>query len=56
MKMTEFRFEFHWNFIPSSLIDNKPALAWSRTGNKSLPEPMQTQFTDAYMRHYGEMS
>ena len=36
-------------------IHNKWALvqvmAWCRTGNKSLPEPMLTQFTDAYMRH-----
>ena len=47
-------------FIPSSPIDNKPALvqvmAWRRTGGKLLPEPMLTQFTDAYMRHQGEMS
>ena len=38
-----------------SPIDNKPALvqvmAWRRTGDKPLPEPMMTQFTDAYMRH-----
>ena len=36
-------------------IDNKSALfqvmAWCRTVNKPLPEPMLTQFTDAYMRH-----
>ena len=42
-------------FVPRSIIDNKPALvqamAWHRTGNKPLPEPMLTQFTDAYMRH-----
>ena len=47
-------------FVPRSPIDNKPALvqimAWRRTGDKPLPEPMLTQFTDAYMRHYGEMS
>ena len=43
------------NFVPRSPIDNKPALvqvmAWCRTGDKPLPEPMLTQFTDAYMRH-----
>ena len=43
------------NFVPRSLIDNKPALvqvmAWRQTGDKPLPEPMITQFTDAYMRH-----
>ena len=44
-------------FVPRSPIDNKPALvqvmAWSRTGDKPLPVPMLTQFTDAYMRHWG---
>ena len=38
-------------FVPKSPIDNKPALvqvmAWRRTGDKPLPEPMMTQFTDA---------
>ena len=42
-------------FAPSSAIDNKPALvqvmAWRRTGDKSLPETILTQFTDPYMRH-----
>ena len=41
--------------VASSPIDNKTALvqgmAWRRTGDKPLPEPMMTQFTDAYMRH-----
>ena len=39
----------------SSPIDNKPALvqvmAWHLIGDKPLPEPMMTQFTDAYRRH-----
>ena len=26
-------------------------MAWSQLGDKPLPEPMMTQFTDAYMRH-----
>ena len=43
-------------FIPRRPIDNTPALvqvmAWRRTGDKPLPEPMLTQFTDAYMWHY----
>ena len=38
-----------------SPIDNKPALgqvmAWRRTGDKTLPEQMMAQFTDAYMPH-----
>ena len=41
--------------IPRDLIDNKSVLvqvmAWHRTGDKPSPEPMLTQFTDAYMRH-----
>ena len=41
-------------------IDNKSVLvqvmAWRRTCDKPLPERMVTQFTDAYMRHWGEMS
>ena len=48
------------NFLSWSPIDNKPALvqvkAWCRIGDKPLPEPMLTQFTNAYMRHQGEMS
>ena len=31
-------------------------MAWRRTGDKPLPEPMLTQLTDAYMRQSGEMS
>ena len=42
-------------FVLKGPIHNKWALvqvmAWRRTGDKSLPEPMLTQFTDAYMRH-----
>ena len=40
-------------FVPKGAIDNKPALvqvmAWHGTGAKPLPEPMLTQFTDAYI-------
>ena len=42
-------------FVPEALIDNVPALAqvmaWHLTGHKPLPEPMLTQFSDAYMSH-----
>ena len=42
-------------FVPKGPIDNKSALvqvmAWCRTGDKTLPEPVLTQSTDAYMRH-----
>ena len=40
-------------FVPRSPIDNKPALvqvmAWYQRGDKPLPEPVLTQFTDAYI-------
>ena len=46
-------------FVPRSPIDNKPALvqamAWCRTGDKPLHEPMMTQFTDA-LRTYAARS
>ena len=42
-------------FVPRRPINIKPALvqamAWRRTGDKPLPEPMLLQFPDAYMRH-----
>ena len=41
-------------FVPRGPIDNKSALvqvmAWRRTGDKPLSEPMLTSFTDAYMQ------
>ena len=47
-------------FVPNSPLDNKSALfwvmAWRRTGDKPLPKPMLTQFTNAIMRHSEEMS
>ena len=47
-------------FVPMSPNNNKAALvqvmAWRRTGDKPLPEPMMTQFSEAYMRHWEEMS
>ena len=42
-------------FVSRSPIDNKPALvqvmAWRRTGDKPLPEPILARFTDTYIRH-----
>ena len=39
--------------VPRSSINNTPALfqamAWHRTGDKPLPEPVLTQFTDVYI-------
>ena len=47
--------EISLKFVPKGPIDNKSALVqvmtWRPTGDKPLPEPMLTQFTDAYMRH-----
>ena len=47
------------NFVRKDPMDGKPAfvqvMAWRRTSNKPLPEPMITSFINAYMRHYGEM-
>ena len=47
-------------FVSKSPRENKPALfhvvAWCRTGDKPLPEPMLTRFADAYTRHLGDMS
>ena len=38
-------------FVPRSLINKKTeqVMAWRQIGDKPLPEPMLTQFTDAYM-------
>ena len=47
-------------YVPRGPIDNKPALvqvmAWRRTGDKPLSEPLMTQFSDAYIRHSASMS
>ena len=47
-------------FVPKSPINNISALvqimAWRRTGDKPLSEPMVTEFNDAYMRHSASMS
>ena len=47
-------------YVPLGLIDNMAALvwimAWRRTGDKPLSEPMMTQFTDAYMSHSASMT
>ena len=49
--------EISLRYVPWGLINNMPVLvpimAWRRPGDKPLSEPMLTQFTDAYMRHWG---
>ena len=42
-------------FVPNGLIDNIPALvqimAWDRTGDKPLSEPMMSWIAHTYLRH-----
>ena len=49
------QYQISMKYVPKGRIDNKLALVqvmvWPRTGAKSLPEPMLTQFADAYIRH-----
>ena len=56
-KWWEFLFKFHWNLFPE-VFHNKPALvqvmAWCQTGEKPLPEPMMTQFAEAYVALEGD--
>ena len=55
MKKFGISMQISLKFVPMGPIDYKSALvqvmAWRRTGDKPLPEPMLAQFTDAYMRH-----
>ena len=48
------RISISLKFVPKSPINIKSALvqvmAWRRTDDNPLPEPMLAQFTDAYMR------
>ena len=45
-----FYFQFHWILFPWGPNDNKSALvrvmAWCRTGDEPLPEPIFTNITD----------
>ena len=47
-------------FVPKGPMNNMPAfvqvMAWRRTRDKPLSEPMMTQFNDAYTRHSASMS
>ena len=50
--MLEYPRKIRWS---KSQINNKsvlfPVMAWRRTGDKPLPEPMMTHVNNAYMRH-----
>ena len=47
-------------FVPKGPINNIPALvqvmAWRRSGDKPLSDPMMVKSTDAYTRHSASMS
>ena len=47
-------------FVPHGPVNNIPAMvqimAWRRTGDKPLPEPMMVYDTDVYMRHSATIS
>ena len=52
--------QIYFKVIVKGPIDNKSPLvqmmALHHTGNKSLSDPMMTQFTDACMHHVASMS
>ena len=51
-KLLYFDLKFNWNVFPGS-INNEPVvvqiMAWRRTGDKPLSEPMMTLFTDGHL-------
>ena len=51
--------QFSLKFVPKHQIGNKSALSQVMAcllfGAKPLPKPLLSQFTNAYMRHLGEM-
>ena len=52
--------KFSLKFVSKSPIDNNPVfvqiMAWCRSGDKPLSEPMIAYVADAYMRHSTSMS
>ena len=61
MEIFLFWLKFHWSLFLRGSVSNKTTLvkimALHRIGDMPLSEPMVvTWFTDAYMRHQGEMS
>ena len=59
MTMYEFSIEISLKFVPTGSINNAPALvqimAWCRSGDKPLSEPMMVKFIDVYMRQSASM-
>ena len=61
MKKNCILIKISFKFVHKGLISNNPALvqimAWRRTSNEPLPEPMlPDSLTHTYMRHLAEMS
>ena len=59
MKNFRILIELSLKFVPKGPIDDKLSLvqvmAWRLIGDKPLPEPMMTQFTDAYIHLLASM-
>ena len=57
MKSFLFPFKLHCSLFPRVQLTISQCwfrvMAWQRTGDKPLPEPMLAQFTDAYMQLWG---
>ena len=55
MNMVKIPIQISLEFIPKNPNEIKPVsvqvMAWRRTGDKPFPEPMMSQFTDAYKPH-----
>ena len=54
-ELFEYWLQFDCNLFLRSVVDVwtlVQVMAWHRTGDKTFPEPMITQFTNAYMHHW----
>ena len=56
MQIIVFWIQIAVKIVPKDPVDNKSSSAWVRmvwhcSGNTQFPEPMMSQYNDAYMRH-----
>ena len=60
MKMFKYSIEISFDFVSNGPIENMPAMvqvmAWRRTGDKPLSEPVMTEFNNTYMHHLALVS
>ena len=56
MKIFEFWIQFDWSLFLDNITPLVQILAWRRTGDKPLSEPMMPYVGDAYMRHSASVS